>query len=575
MRTKISEFSATPGDNTDIDGIDIAEGCAPSGINNAIRELMAQLKDMQTGASGDTFTLTTVNSTTVDTTNLEATNLKAKDGTAAGSIANSTGVVTLASSVLTTTDINGGTIDGTVIGGASAAAATVTSLTDSGNLTFTGTGNRITGDFSNATVANRVAFQSSTTNGQTIPVAFPNGGSAIAGFAAGSSSSDPSNASEMIAAVVGGSDVRFSSAIRGTGTYLPMTFYTGGSEAMRITTSRNVGIGGSGNATVRLDVSAATNNYAAAFYANTGSGVTAGLNSYGLAIGGNVSGGSAEVNLIYGSSGGGLAFNRFNGTTITESMRLDSSGNLGIGTSSPTTRLSVVSSTNAGISVNDGTVNTIIYNSTGGVASIGTTTNHPVDFYSNNAARMRIDSSGNLLVGTTAQLGAVVARAVFVSAGNVLALQAGNGSVGAYMTNASSTGNWQPFSFNNNGTSFSQIGSITCTASATAYNTSSDYRLKENVQPMQGALATVAALKPVTYKWKSDGSAGQGFIAHELQAVVPDCVTGTKDAIDAEGKPQYQGVDTSFLVATLTAAIQEQQALITNLTTRLTALEGN
>lgn len=59
-RTKISEFSATAADNTDIDSINIAEGCAPSGINNAIRELMAQLKDMQTGASGDTFTFTTL-----------------------------------------------------------------------------------------------------------------------------------------------------------------------------------------------------------------------------------------------------------------------------------------------------------------------------------------------------------------------------------------------------------------------------------------------------------------------------------------------------------------------------------
>lgn len=103
-RTKISEFSATAADNTDIDNIDIAEGCAPSGINNAIRELMAQLKEMQTGASGDTFTLTTVNSTTIDTTNLEVSNIKAKDGTAAGSIADSTGVVTLTSLTGATAD---------------------------------------------------------------------------------------------------------------------------------------------------------------------------------------------------------------------------------------------------------------------------------------------------------------------------------------------------------------------------------------------------------------------------------------------------------------------------------------
>jgi hypothetical protein len=91
---------------------------------------------------------------------------------------------------------------------------------------------------------------------------------------------------------------------------------------------------------------------------------------------------------------------------------------------------------------------------------------------------------------------------------------------------------------------------------------------------MTGALAKVAQLKPVTYKWNIDDSQSQGFIAHELQEVVPECVTGEKDAVDAEGNPQYQGIDTSFLVATLTAAIQEQQAIITALTARVEALEG-
>lgn len=93
-----------------------------------------------TTAAATTGNITTVNSTTVDTTNIEVTSLKAKDGTAAGSIADSTGVVTLGSSVLTTTDINGGTIDGTTIGASSAAAATVTVLTASQDSSFTSTG---------------------------------------------------------------------------------------------------------------------------------------------------------------------------------------------------------------------------------------------------------------------------------------------------------------------------------------------------------------------------------------------------------------------------------------------------
>ena len=118
------------------------------------------------------------------------------------------------------------------------------------------------------------------------------------------------------------------------------------------------------------------------------------------------------------------------------------------------------------------------------------------------------------------------------------------------------------------------VGSINTSGSSTGYSTSSDYRLKDNIAPMVGALATVQTLKPVTYKWKVDGSDGQGFIAHELQEVVPQAVTGEKDAVDEEGNIKPQGIDTSFLVATLTAAIQEQQALITSLTARITALEG-
>jgi hypothetical protein len=99
---------------------------------------------------------------------------------------------------------------------------------------------------------------------------------------------------------------------------------------------------------------------------------------------------------------------------------------------------------------------------------------------------------------------------------------------------------------------------------------------------MTGALAKVALLKPRTYKWNINGSDGQGFIAHELQAVVSEAVTGEKDAVetytDEEGneqtRPKYQGIDTSFLIATLTAAIQEQQVIINALTVRLEALEN-
>ena len=169
--------------------------------------------------------------------------------------------------------------------------------------------------------------------------------------------------------------------------------------------------------------------------------------------------------------------------------------------------------------------------------------------------RMRIDSSGNLLVGTT-------------SANGLGTSISGTQGSNFWVSNTNTTSAYNQMVFRVNGT---VVGTVQTTSSTTSYVTSSDYRLKENIEPMTGALATVSALKPVTYKWKSDDKDGQGFIAHELAEVVPDCVTGEKDAVDSEGNPVYQGIDTSFLVATLTAAIQELNAKVTALETQLAA----
>ena len=202
---------------------------AVNGINSGA-ETLANL--VATTANVTTGNITTVNATTVDTTNIEVTNIKAKDGTASATIADSTGVMTIASSVLTTTDINGGTLDNVVIGGATANAATFTSITDSGNLTFTGTGNRITGDFSNATAANRVMFQSSTTNGNSWVSVLPNG-TGLAGYDA-YLGADPAN-STIFRMYMAADSASLRVNTTGTGSNLPMTFYTGGSEVARIT----------------------------------------------------------------------------------------------------------------------------------------------------------------------------------------------------------------------------------------------------------------------------------------------------------------------------------------------------
>jgi len=122
--------------------------------------------------------------------------------------------------------------------------------------------------------------------------------------------------------------------------------------------------------------------------------------------------------------------------------------------------------------------------------------------------------------------------------------------------------------FNRSG---SDVGSIDVTTSATAYNTSSDYRLKENVVSLTGAADRVNQLQVHRFNFIADpDKTVDGFIAHEAQSVVPECATGTKDEVDDEGNPVYQGIDQSKLVPLLTAALQEAIAKIETLEQRLT-----
>jgi hypothetical protein len=270
-------------------------------------------------------------------------------------------------------------------------------------------------------------------------------------------------------------------------------------------------------------------------------------------------------------------------TDGTERVRVDASGNVGIGTSSPSGASGLTLAINGGA----GQTRFALKNTASGDTAsdgfqIALLSDGANVVYQNRESgyqawenggseRARIDSSGNLLVNTTS----AIASAGYLQVSGATSTQNGIG--------IKATGSGTQFLAGFYNSASTVVGSINTNGTTTAYSTSSDYRLKENIAPMTGALAKVAALKPVTYSWKQEfgGEEGQGFIAHELQAVVPECVTGEKDAVDAEGNPQYQGIDTSFLVATLTAAIQEQQAIITALTARveaqevrLTSLEG-
>ena len=120
------------------------------------------------------------------------------------------------------------------------------------------------------------------------------------------------------------------------------------------------------------------------------------------------------------------------------------------------------------------------------------------------------------------------------------------------------------------------VGSITTTGLATSYATASDYRLKENVTPLANGIDRLKSLTPSRFNFiASPEHTVDGFIAHEVQAVVPEAIHGVKDEIDTDGNPVYQGVDQSKLVPLLTAALQETVNRVETLEKEIALLRGS
>ena len=300
---------------------------------------------------------------------------------------------------------------------------------------------------------------------------------------------------------------------------------------------------------------------------------------------------------VTGDSSGILQLASADGTTA---VTIDASQNVGIGTSSLASKFTIVqnqaalsylldtyNTTNGGSSIwrmitnniaNSGATSVDFYKSSGSGFSLLNNDTNAANFTAfglGGAERMRIDASGNLLVGTTSALtvGTTSGSGFEVQSSGLIIQNIANAAACRYVTKtAGGTTNTYFDSFYVGATNVGYI--ISPSGTTILYTSVSDYRLKENVQPMTGALNLVSQLKPCSYTWKSDGSSSDGFIAHELQEVFPQAVSGVKDAVDAEGNPQYQGVDTSFLVATLTCAIQELKAIIDLQQTQITALNA-
>ena len=181
-------------------------------------------------------------------------------------------------------------------------------------------------------------------------------------------------------------------------------------------------------------------------------------------------------------------------------------------------------------------------------------------FGTNNATeRMRLESSGNLV-----WTGASTQYVQMTHSGDVMIVQ----------TQGTSAGNHGMIQFRDGGGTY--CGQITShgTNHTTSYVTNSDYRLKQNEASISDGITRLKQLKPYRFEWKSSGNEVDGFFAHEAQAVVPESVIGTKDEVDSDNKPVYQGIDQAKLVPLLTAALQEAVAKIEVLETKVAALEA-
>jgi hypothetical protein len=322
-----------------------------------------------------------------------------------------------------------------------------------------------------------------------------------------------------------------------------IAFYTGsnlGVDGTSVPTNERLRIDSSGN----VGIGTSSPNFGLSFGSNIGKTIAlfenAGGSVYGIGMGGAGTGGDPYRTKIFSNG--------------SERIAITDAGNVGIGTSSPDVALDVVGEAIIG----NGTYGVKLSYSVGDTAGIIDTGNSAdkLSFRIGNSEKARIDSSGNFQIGGT---------------GNPARLNVVHASTyGVFIAGAA--GSSTPIIFFSGATN---TGSISTNGTSTSFNTSSDYRLKEDWVAVVDASTRVNALKPLNFAWIASGERVDGFLAHELAEVVPEAVTGEKDAVDAEGKPVYQGIDQSKLVPLLTAALQEALVKIESLTARVSALEGN
>ncbi len=533
-KTKISQFDATASNNTDINSVNVAEGCPPSGINNAIREMASLLKKQEVGTDA-----------------------------------------------MTSPDINGGTIDGATIGGSSGVTIGVSDGTVSApSIKFTSDTN--TGIYRGGTdilkfvTAGTDAITINASQNVGIGTSSPNakltsrttdGGSAfsihrdfsgdVGGSETGTGSfnftlTDTATSDQIVSRIN-------SVAVAGTGNAFAgsMRFFTAGNngsiaEALRIDSSGNIGFGKTSYGSISTDgfwwesasnYLALSANGTSPIYMNR-NGSDGGLINF-YKSGSTVGSIGTNGGILYiGSPEGTDAFLGF-GNNIIRPV-----------TSAGASRDNAIDLGYTGMRFKDlylsGSVLTSnIYGQNDGNTGIQFEGSDLITIHTGGSERLRITSGGDVLVGTNS------------NTLNSLHFVHSSGGQHAMGSRVGTNGNFALGVLNSSGT---VVGGVVANASSTAYNTSSDHRLKENVTADWEATTRLKQLNPVRFNFIADADTTvDGFLAHEVQSVVPEAINGTHNEVDADGNPVYQGIDQSKLVPLLVKTIQELEARITAL----------
>tara|TARA_R110000765_G_scaffold193037_2_gene298531 strand:+ start:1190 stop:2677 length:1488 start_codon:yes stop_codon:yes gene_type:complete len=351
-----------------------------------------------------------------------------------------------------------------------------------------------------------------------------------------------------------------------------INFIIGGTPRLTISSGGNVGIGtstlvstaqltvyGSYHTDFIRDYYGGPRGYLLRFGANTASS--------GHVIGSQIAG-SLEANDV----DGGLEFYTLSSGTLAERLRISSGGDVGINNTIPSSFFGNASQ----LVIGDGSTSRgmTIYSSATADGQIffadGTTGadqyrgilryEHSSDalvFFTNATEKMRISSGGDVYIGnssiSTAQTAIFLQKSGIIT--NVYAYSSGSITLMEFYKQSAGI-----------------IGTISYNGTDTLYNATSDYRLKEDLKDYNG-IDFISKIKTYNFKWKNTDIRSYGVMAHELQEVFPNCVTGEKDALDDNGEIIPQGVDYSKIVPMLTKAIQEQQTIIEDLKARIEKLE--